>query len=102
MKRRMTLTILAGFFVCLAVISFGVAYAQSSQQNDRVPVGFHEFEMFGEKSIYLSHYPMFGSIHSYQVILEVNLKSTEGIDPKTIYLNHKKQFPKARYSLSPE
>src|SRR5713226_1431277 len=102
MKRRMTLTILAGFFVCLAVISFGVAYAQSSQQNDRVPAGYHEFEMFGEKSIYLSHYPMFGSIHSYQVILEVNLKSVDGSNPKELYLSNKQKNPKARYSVSPE
>jgi hypothetical protein len=102
MKRKMTLATLAGFFVSLAVISFWVPYAQSSQQNDRVPVGFHEFEMFGEKSIYLSHYPMFGSIHSYQVILEVSLKSTDGTNPKELYLSNKQKNPKARYSVSPE
>jgi len=102
MKRKMTLATLAGFFVSLALISFWVAYAQGPQQNDRVPVGFHEFEMFGEKSIYLSHYPMFGSIHSYQVILEVNLKSTNGTNPRELYLTNKQKNPKARYSLSPE
>jgi hypothetical protein len=102
MKRRITLATLAGSFVSLAVISFWLTYAQSSQQNDRVPAGYHEFEMFGEKSIYLSHYPMFGSIHSYQLILEVNLKSGDGSNLKELYLSNKQKNPKARYSLSPE
>ena len=102
MKRIMTLATLEGFFLGLALISFSVAYAQGSQRNDRVPVGYHEFEMFGEKSIYLSHYPMFGSIHSYQVILEVNLKSSDGRNLKELYLNHKHKNPKASYSVSPE
>ena len=43
-------------------------------------MGYHEFEMFGTQSIYLSNYPMFGSIHAYQVLLEVTLKSAEGSD----------------------
>ena len=102
MKRIMTLAIPGGFFLGLALISFSVAYAQGSQRNDRVPVGYHEFEMFGEKSIYLSHYPMFGSIYSYQVILEVNLKSSDGSNLKELYLNHKHKHPKASYSVSPE
>ena len=102
MKRKMRLATLAGFFLGLALISCWVAYARGSQQNDRVPAGYHEFEMFGEKSIYLSHYPMFGSIHSYQVILEVNLKSADGRNPRELYLRHKHRNPQARYSVSPE
>jgi len=106
MKRKMTLATLAGFFLSLAFISFRGAYAQgphhAGSSNDRVPAGYHEFEMFGAKSIYLSHYPMFGSIHAYQVIIEVNLKSTDGSNPKEMYLSHKQKNPKARYSVSPE
>src|SRR5712691_6803664 len=106
MKRKMTLAALAGFFLSLAFISFKVAYAQDPHHvgsgNDRVPAGYHEFEMFGEKTIYLSHYPMFGSIHAYQVIMEVNVKSTDGSNPKALYLSHKQKNPKARYSVSPE
>jgi len=102
MKRIMTLATLGGFFLGFALISFSVAYAQGSQRNDRVPVGYHEFEMFGEKSIYLSHYPMFGSIHSYQVILEVSLTSSDGRNLKELYLNNKRKHPKASYSVSPE
>jgi hypothetical protein len=69
--------------------------------NERVPAGFHEFEMFGNTSVFLSHYPMFGSIHSYQVLLEVKL-SGHGNDPRQLYLDRKKKNPAARYSVSPE
>jgi len=58
--------------------------------------------MFGDKSIYLSHYPMFGSIHSYQSLVEVVLKSAGADDPKQLYLAHKQKNPTARYSVSPE
>ena len=37
-----------------------------------IPEGFHEFVTFGDKSVFLSHYPMFGSIHSYQVVLKAD------------------------------
>jgi len=93
--------------MCLgfSVIGSGVTLAQDPapqmSSNDRVPAGFHEFEMFGDTSVYLSHYPMFGSIHSYQVLLEVKL-SGDGNDPRQLYLDHKKKNPAARYSVSPE
>src|SRR5215467_12511321 len=93
--------------VCLAIV-FGGWRGLASQEagaaadkNLRVPVGFHEFEMFGDSAVYLSHYPMFGSIHAYQVLLEVKL-SGNGNDPKQLYLDHKQKNPLARYSLSPE
>jgi hypothetical protein len=46
----------------LVVETFGLNGAQNAgtavDKNLRVPVGFHEFEMFGDSSVYLSHYPM--------------------------------------------
>ena len=93
--------------VCLALVVLGTRgiVAQSPgtavDKNLRVPVGFHEFEMFGDSSVYLSHYPMFGSIHAYQVLLEVKL-SGDGNDPRQLYLSHKQKNPLTRYSLSPE
>ena len=93
--------------VCLALVLLGWRglVAQESgaaaDKNLRVPVGFHEFEMFGDTAVYLSHYPMFGSIHAYQVLLEVKL-SGNGNDPTQLYLDHKQKNPKTRYSLSPE
>jgi hypothetical protein len=93
--------------MCLALVVLGArtVVAQNPgravDKNLRVPVGFHEFEMFGDSSVYLSHYPMFGSIHAYQVLLEVTLTG-EGNDPRQLYLSHKQKNPLTRYSLSPE
>jgi hypothetical protein len=70
--------------------------------NDQVPAGFHEFELFGNETLYLSHYPMFGSIHSYQVLLEVTVRGTAGSDVKKDYLALRKSNPSASYSVSPE
>ena len=90
--------------ICLALVVLGTRGigAQSpgaaADKNLRVPVGFHEFEMFGDSAIYLSHYPMFGSIHAYQVLLEVKLTG-DGNDPRQLYLSHKQKNPLTRYSL---
>jgi hypothetical protein len=96
---------LASICLGLGVICSSATLAHAHDPNapgtDRVPAGFHEFEMFGDTSVYLSHYPMFGSIHAYQVLLEVRLSGTEN-DPRQLYLAHKKQNPSARYSVSPE
>ena len=104
MKTRIAPATLVGVWLGLCVISSGVILAQGPSKgsnNERVPAGFHEFEMFGDTSVFLSHYPMFGSIHSYQVLLEVKL-SGNGNDPRRLYLDHKKTHAAARYSLSPE
>jgi hypothetical protein len=105
MNMKVSAAALAGICLGFSVIGSGVALAQDSKtnvaSNDRVPVGFHEFELFGDTSVYLSHYPMFGSIHAYQVLLEVSLAG-DGNDPKQLYLTHKQKHPTARYSLSPE
>jgi hypothetical protein len=93
--------------ICLgfSVMCTSVTLAQDRDEkvcgNGLVPVGFHEFEMFGDTSVYLSHYPMFGSIHAYQVLLEVKLTGDKN-DPRQLYLDHKRMNPAARYSLSPE
>ena len=93
--------------ICLALVFVGwrgiVAQepVTPADRNLQVPVGFHEFEMFGDTAVYLSHYPMFGSIHAYQVLLEVKL-SGNGNDPRQLYLSHKQKNPETRYSLSPE
>ncbi|MGZ8362704.1 MAG: hypothetical protein ACXW3D_02485 [Caulobacteraceae bacterium] len=38
-----------------------------------MPAAYHEFQVFGDKATYLSHYPMFASIHAYQVVAEAKL-----------------------------
>src|SRR5262245_24773852 len=102
MKTRLARA-LACIWLGVCVINSGVILAQdpSKGSNERVPAGFHEFEMFGDTSVFLSHYPEFGSIHSYQLLLEVRL-SADGNDPRQLYLDHKKKNPDARYTVSPE
>lgn len=39
-----------------------------------MPVGYHEFRLFGgDGRFYISHFPMFSSIHAFQYIVEVQL-----------------------------
>jgi hypothetical protein len=39
-----------------------------------MPVGYHEFRLFGgDGKFYISHFPMFSSIHAFQFIVEVEL-----------------------------
>ena len=105
MKIKSAIHTLVSLLFLVSALCGSSAHAQASGSTsvpDRVPAGYHEFEMFGNQSIYLSHYPMFGSIHSYQLLLEVVLTSNEGKDPRQLYLAHKRDNPKTRYSLSPE
>jgi hypothetical protein len=47
-------------------------------------VGIHGMLFFGEGTLYLSHLPMFMSMHDHQVILEVTL-TTAGQDAQASY-----------------
>ena len=84
----------------VAAAACGRGADQASNPNARVPAGFHEFELFGSNSTYLSHYPMFGSIHAYQVLLKATLTSTRGGDFKRAYIARKQKSPDAGYSVS--
>ena len=89
----------------LALLCSGTASGQAPMTmapNDQVPAGFHEFELFGNETLYLSHYPMFGSIHSYQVLLEVTVRGAAGSNVKMDYLALRKSNPSASFSASPE
>lgn len=53
---------------------------------------FHGMALFGEKTAYLYHLPMFMSSHDYQAIFEVAL-SREGIDPLAVYVQDRQENP---------
>jgi hypothetical protein len=59
--------------------------------------------LFGEKTIYLSHLPMFSmTVHRYQVILEVTLTKAGG-DPQATYVTDRRQHPSTRiYTFEPD
>jgi hypothetical protein len=67
------------------------------------PPGTHGMLLFGEKTIYLSHLPMFSmNIHRYQVILEVTLTKTGG-DAQAGYVQDRRKHPGTRiYTFEPE
>jgi hypothetical protein len=55
----------------------------------------HGMAVIGQKSVFLSHLPMFGSPHDYQVIVEAELTKT-GADPQQVYFDDRKQNPDAK------
>jgi hypothetical protein len=59
-------------------------------QGHQHTVGTHGMLLVGEKTIYLSHLPMFTDpTHSFQVILEVTL-ARDGEDPHAAYLSDRR------------
>ena len=66
-----------------------------------MPAAYHEFQVFGDRTIYLSHYPMFSSIHAYQVILQAHLEGADGSDPERLYREFRRAHPGVGLSLSP-
>lgn len=64
----------------------------------------HGMLLFGQKSVYLSHLPLFGTTtpHRYQVILEVALTKA-GSDPQAAYVQDRRAHPSTKiYTFEPE
>ena len=88
-------------FLALFILPFLLAVPASAADCGTMPVGFHEFAIFGGgKHIFISHYPMFSSVHAYQVLLEVEL-SGEDHDAARKFLDHQAAHPELRYTFSP-
>lgn len=63
--------------------------------------GVHGMLLFGEEAIYLSHLPMFMSMHDHQVIMEVTLTVAQG-DAHAIYRDDRRESGERVYTLVPE
>jgi hypothetical protein len=64
------------------------------------PAG-HGMAMLGQKTVFLSHLPMFDPPHDYQVILEAELAG-QGADPQQVYFEDRQKHPDEKlYTLSP-
>jgi len=80
----------------LAIFAFSISTVIACD----MPEGFHEFETFGENNIYLSHYPMFGSIHSYQIVLKADfMQGSTNVNSQ--FLSFRKNNPNISFSTSP-
>jgi hypothetical protein len=74
------------------------AFAETCGQ---MPVGFHEFAIVGANNrVFVSHYPMFSSVHAYQVLMEVEL-SSEDHDAQQKFLTQMVAHPEIEYTYSP-
>jgi hypothetical protein len=101
--------LLAGAAATLGVTLRGIAgiTAAASITNHHSgqpdPPGIHGMLLFGEKTIYLSHLPMFSmNIHRYQVILEVTLTKAGG-DAQAAYVQDRRQHAGTKiYTFVPE
>jgi hypothetical protein len=87
----------------LAIIAFtSAAHAQVNhhEHTGSMPVGYHEFRFFGgDGRYYLSHFPMFSSIHAFQYVVEVVLSE----EAKQAVAKDEREdvARKRRYQLSP-
>ena len=62
----------------------------------------HNMMVVGEKSVYLSHLPMFMSPHNFQVILEAEI-TQGGKSVREIYVKDRQSHPKVKmYTLEPQ
>jgi hypothetical protein len=87
----------------LAIIAFtSAAHAQVNhhEHTGSMPVGYHEFRFFGgDGRYYLSHFPMFSSIHAFQYVVEVELS---GEAKQAVAKDEREDVArKHRYQLSP-
>ena len=61
----------------------------------------HGMLIFGKETVFLSHLPIFGSPHDYQVILEAAF-AKPGRDPQSDYFNDVKRTGTKIYTLEPD
>ena len=93
-------------FLKIAVASAAAGYWTASEAATHAggpadSPGVHGMLVFGERSVYLSHLPIFGSPHDYQVILEATFAKS-GRDPQADYFSDRKRTGKKMYTLEPQ
>lgn len=102
------------FMTTTATVTLGIACAGLKNRAEPLVGNWHPHSvdqmavhgmlLFGEKTVYLSHLPLFGTTtpHRYQVILEVTLAKAGG-DPQAAYVQDRRQHPATKiYTFEPE
>jgi hypothetical protein len=85
--------------VALAAACWGRQTGLAAAAEDHASV--HGMAVVGEQTVFLSHLPLFGPPHDYQVILEATFAKPGG-DPQADYFNDRKRSREKTYTLEPE
>lgn len=92
--------LVSGMFYLSLLLGMSVAaFAVASSQGD-VPA-VHGMLLVGNRTLYVSHLPMFHAPHDYQVILEVSL-SAPGINPQDAYVTDRLKTHEKIYTVEPD
>ncbi len=88
---------------CAGLTNRAKAVTDSRSLHSADQVAVHGMLLFGGKTVYLSHLPLFGTTpHRYQVILEVALTKAGG-DPHADYVQDRLRHPATKfYTFEPE
>jgi hypothetical protein len=86
-------------------MSFAASAQTSSTHGDhaasyKIPTAYHEFVVFGNDKMYMSHYSMFHAIHAYQIIVQVGLHK-DGKDIGRLVRAEQAAHPDRHYTVSP-
>lgn len=82
----------------LFLFSFLSLTAIAEHKHD--PAGVHGMLLIAGEKNYISHLPLFGGIHNYQLIVEVEIKGNK-LDPKQFYTIEPEKFSLTQFIQKP-
>jgi len=102
--KRVVSSIFMNVVISFSAIAQTSSVGQSSHGDHatgyKVPTAYHEFVVFGNDTMYMSHYSMFHAIHAYQVIVQVSLHK-DGQDIGRLVRAESVAHPERSYTVSP-
>jgi hypothetical protein len=96
-KTMQTIKIFSYFLILVIVVGCTTNHT-STQTTDKPAI--HGMLIVGEKTVSLSHLPMFHSPHNYQVILEATFRANNS-NPQQIYTQDRARTKTKTYTLAP-
>ena len=101
---KVVFSIFINFVISFSAIAQTSSVGQSTHGDQatgyKVPTAYHEFVVFGNDTMYMSHYSMFHAIHAYQIIVQVGLHK-DGQDIGRLVRAEAVAHPERSYTVSP-